>query len=214
MDLENKLSEFVLKTTSGRDKTHGFMHMRTVAQNAKMIMLHMKLTDKQKKYAMIVAWLHDVAVHKYDKDGSLYKAMSDFVHTIENKQNAEYILHCIKSVSFSHEKKNGYRYYEKILPSEWVIVRNIASDADKLEALGNTGISRCSDYAQIKSEKKLTNNEVLQYVWTHAQEKLLLLYKYYINTQNGKLLAKPLHETMIKWFKIQGISENCLAGYR
>ena len=212
--LEQKLSNFVDETTEGRDDSHGHAHMKTVAQNAKTIMLHMDISRDQYKWALIVAWLHDVADHKYDKDGTLQTKLVEFVNSIEpDPIIANYLVQCVDMVSFSNETKGGYKYYEKILPAEWVVVRNIASDSDKLEALGFMGIKRCMQYAQEKSEEKLSDEQLLEYVWDHSQEKLLHLAKRFIHTENGRLLAGPLHNIMIDWFKTQGINHLSLKKY-
>lgn len=212
--LEQKLSKFVDETTEGRNESHGHSHMETVAQNAKTIMLHMDISRDQYKWALIVAWLHDVADHKYDKDGTLQTKLVEFVNSIEpDPIIANYLVQCVDMVSFSNETKGGYKYYEKILPAEWVVVRNIASDSDKLEALGFMGIKRCMQYAQEKSEEKLSDEQLLEYVWDHSQEKLLHLAKRFIHTENGRLLADPLHNIMIEWFKTQGINHLSLKKY-
>jgi hypothetical protein len=188
--------------------------METVAQNAKAIMLHMDISRDQYKWALIVSWLHDVADHKYDKDGTLQTKLVEFVNSIEPDHIiANYLVQCVDMVSFSNETKGGYKFYEKILPAEWVVVRNIASDSDKLEALGFMGIKRCKQYAQEKSEEKLSDEQLLEYIWDHSQEKLLHLAKRFIHTENGRLLAGPLHNIMIDWFKTQGINHRSLKIY-
>jgi len=212
--LEQELSKFVYETTKGRNESHGHSHMETVAQNAKTIMINMDISKDQYKWALIVAWLHDVADHKYDKDGTLQTKLVKFIDSIEpDPIIAKYLVQCVDMVSFSNETKGGYKYYEKILPDEWVVVRNIASDSDKLEALGLIGIERCMQYAQEKSEEKLSDEQLLEYVWDHSQEKLLHLAKRYIHTEKGRILAGPLHNIMIDWFKTQGINHLSLKIY-
>lgn len=214
--MEVLLSNFVFESTIGRDKTHGHEHMKQVAKNAKYIMKNMKITKKQKKHALIVSWLHDVADHKYDTSGTLMKKMIKFVKEIVCDQDAKYIIQCIKMISYSAEKKNGYKYYEEILPLEWVVVRNIASDADKLEAIGEIGIDRCIAYAKellkIQSEH-IDETKVLEHVWQHAQDKLLLLKTKYIHTSIGKQMANEKHEYMINWFMSKHIPLKDLMQY-
>jgi len=192
--------------------------MKVVYENALLIMKNMNLTQNQRRWAIIVAWLHDVADHKYDLDGTIMNNVILFIEKIEPTPN--YIIECIKAVSFSTEKRMGYKHYENTLPPEWVIVRNIASDADKMEALGKMGVVRCIQYAQEQYEKKseknciLSNEEQIQYVWNHSQEKILHLHKLYIHTEFGKLLAKPLHDYVVNWLQTQGISKNLLKIYK
>jgi uncharacterized protein len=207
-----RLSEFVAETTKGRDKSHGHEHMSQVADNAIEIMKDMDVSIDQYRWALIVSWLHDVADHKYDRDGSLAKRVFEFLKSLE-PENAKYLMDCINMVSFSAETREGYKYYEKVLPPKWVIVRNIASDADKLEALGATGVVRCSTYAQLKSEVKLSAGDVVQYVWEHAKIKLLLLAIKFIHTRPAKLMAIPLHLDMMQWFIASGISKRDVYEY-
>ena len=54
--------------------------------------------------AITVAWLHDVADHKYDKDGSLERRMDDFGRA-NNIWNYEEVKRVIKYVSYSSENK-------------------------------------------------------------------------------------------------------------
>lgn len=217
--MERLLSDFVFVTTNGRDETHGHAHMKAVAQNAKNIIKHISgLTATQKKNALIVSWLHDVADHKYDTSGVLMSKMTKFVESIVCDQDAKCILQCIKMVSFSAEKKNGYLYYEEVLPPDWVIVRNIASDADKLEALGEIGIERCAGYArelwkQQHPDKPVDEENVLEHVWQHAQDKLLLLKTKYIHTPIAKQMAVEKHAYMVNWFATKQIASKDLLKY-
>ena len=75
------------------------------------------------------------------------------------------------------------------------------------------GIKRCKQYAQEKSEEKLSDEQLLEYVWDHSQEKLLHLTKRFIHTENGRLLAGQLPNIMIDWFKTQGINHRSLKIY-
>ena len=139
--------------------------------------------------------------------------VEEFLNNILEPDDADYTLRCVKYVSFSVEKRLGYKHYEKTLPQEWVVVRNIASDADKLEALGQTGIDRCKQYAREKSPVFLTDDDLVSYIWEHAQEKILLLYKDYIHTDMGKQLAYPLHSFIIRWLRMRGVSDGDLEQY-
>jgi len=211
--LTKQVSNYVRGVTKGRGDIHGFKHMETVAQNSLTIMLHMNLTRAQRRWAHMVSWLHDVANHKYDTDGKLQHSLDLFVCSID-PNNAVYIIKCIKMISYSEELKNGHGYYNNKLPKDWVIVRNIASDSDKLEAIGLNGIKRCGDYAQFNTTKQLTHIQKTLHIWEYSKYKLLNLYPRYIHTQYGKMLAKPLHEIMIEWFKQQGLPTKFLKQYK
>ena len=108
------------------------------------------------------------------------------------------------------EKKNGKRWFEKVLPFEWVVVRDIVSDADKLYAIGIEGMTRCWIYgmelmAKAGNPPEMTPAWNTKRVIEHADEKLLLLKDEYIVTESGKFLAEPRHQDMLdklaKWNK-------------
>lgn len=205
-ELIHTLGEFVKLHTSGRDPSHGYSHMSRVAATAMDIMTEMDVSEDQFRWSIIVAWLHDVADHKYDKDESIMRHVEMFLRVID-PVNHDNLLKCIKAISFSTEKRLGYKFYEQILPAEWVVVRNIASDADKIEALGLVGIDRCIQYAQETHENKLSEDEEIMYVWEHAREKILHLHKKYIHTKVGKLISRHLHNDTLWWLASHGI--NC-----
>ena len=200
--LEKKISDFVYEITKDRDNSHGWMHMKKVSENAKIIMQDMDITKKQYKNAVIVSWLHDVADHKYDKNGVMQIKLEDFLKTIISEPEIGVrILQCIDMISFSKELKRGYKYYYQILPKDWVKVRNIASDADKIEAIGPTGIDRCKKY-YIEKSGEHAHKQIVRDIHNLAEKKLLLLKDRYIHTEKGKEMAKPLHEFLVRWLII------------
>ena len=68
--------------------------------------------------------------------------------------------------------------------------RNIISDADKLEALGEVGLRRCMQFSEAH------NGNVIE----HCHEKLLkLLPDGFIRTNAGKKLAVPGHEYILNY---------------
>ena len=212
--LEKKLSDFVMYITDGRDESHGYEHAKCVVENSKKIMFSMEINDNQYKWSLIVAWLHDVADHKYDKDGSLLVQLKNFIKSIESNDDiCEKIVICVGLISFSKEIKYGYKYYEKILSGEWLIVRNIVSDADKLEAIGYVGIIRGMQYAQENSKDILSDDQLIKYVWENAKERMFLLSRYYMNTKIGSIMSVPLHIMSVDWFKIKGIKVDELKYY-
>ena len=68
------------------------------------------------------------------------------------------------------------------------------SDADKLEALGTVGIDRCVEYTRVMNQDK-SQAEQNRLVVKHADEKLLILHKYFYTT-TGKAMAHTLTEEM------------------
>lgn len=85
------------------------------------------------------------------------------------------------------------------------IVRNICSDADKIEAIGMIGVQRCLQYSMemlkknnVNVDDQVADAEVLiTRLIEHGQEKLFILKDEYVVTVSGKELAKPSHDAMV-----------------
>lgn len=188
------IEEFVQETCKGRDPSHGLEHMQKVRDNALLICRMMGETDKQTlSDVSLVALLHDVADHKYDKDGSLDERIRMFL--TEHGTDPGPVLSCINAISFSKEQHNGMRWFEKDMDSYWIRVRDIVSDADKLEAIGLVGVRRCLEYAAAQG---YTGSDAVRRLLGHMRDKLLLIRDQYIVTDPGKLLSAPLHEEMMR----------------
>ena len=209
LKLWNKLSDFVKKICDGRDKSHGHNHMKCVARNALKI-LENELKSFNQDVIMkiiIVAWLHDVADHKYDKDGTLKIQVREFLKTIFNNENdCDVIMKIIDLISYSNENNailSGNKIdFCKELGLVNGFIRYVVSDADKLEALGKIGFDRCVEYTRHNYKEKYSieiPNEILkQLVITHANEKLLRLKDEFIYTNTGKEMAEILHNELME----------------
>lgn len=216
LSLWNKLSEFVKKVCEGRDITHGHNHMECVANNALKILVG-ELVDfyPYVEKVITVAWLHDVADYKYDKDGNLKIQVREFVSTLftdeigsfeEHYNDCDMIMKIIDLISFSKENnaiKNGNRIdFNKELGSDGAFIRNIVSDADKLEALGKIGFERCVEYGKYHHKEKygvdISEEYLNQLVKQHADDKLLRLKDEFIYTTTGKRMAEKLHEELVE----------------
>ena len=225
-DLWCTLSDFVSDVCKGRDESHGHAHMKNVAETSSTIACveysHHPSFQSIMEQTIIVAWLHDVPDHKYDEDGKLKQRVIEFLENEIKVPNAEYILDIIERISYSKEVRssgNGNVLdWHEILGEEGVIVRNIVSDADKLEALGIIGLKRCIEYAthvhKKKTGKNITSETLVKNVVDHADEKLLRLKDEFIRTKAGKEMAESLHKEiedriniMREWIK-EGIHEH------
>lgn len=198
----NILSDFVQKICKERDESHGYAHMKAVAEIAK------KITEQDfNEYlnfenlmldVITIAWLHDVSDHKYDHDGTLDKKLDDFGNSyIVNFVN---IKKAIKLISYSSENKaliaGTPLDYEELLGTHYALARHIVSDSDKLEAIGLIGIERCIHYTKYVCPES-TTEQIIEDVKKHAKEKLLRLKDEFIRTPTGKKLAQQLHEEML-----------------
>lgn len=196
------LSDFVRETCAihGRDDSHGHAHMQAVAHQARFIVQkdHIDTTGTLTLDAITAAWLHDIADHKYDHDGSL-QALLD---TFGNKHIWNYpeIKTVIKYVSFSSENKailaGTPLDYPQILGAYYSQIRDIVSDADKLEALGTIGVHRAIEYTT-QANPSYSRDQVIADVKKHAQEKLLRLASEFIRNPTARAIAKTKHAEMV-----------------
>ena len=198
----NMLSEFVQTTCADRDESHGHAHMKAVAEMTSHIISEDYSDRRQYKHliqdAATAAWLHDIADHKYDHDGTLEQRLDEFGH--KNISNYTDIKQVIKYVSYSTENKailaGTLLDYDSLLTPYYALVRHIVSDADKLQAIGKIGITRALTYTR-DANPTYTEAQVIADVRKHADEKLLRLATEFIRTPTARALARKEHEDMI-----------------
>lgn len=196
------LDDFVDTACADRDKSHGYEHMQAVAKICKTIVerdyqdrrhYHHLLLD-----AITAAWLHDIADHKYDKDGTMEQQMDEFGK--KYIYNYAEIKQVIQHVSYSSENKaiqaGTPLDYDRILTPYYALVRHIVSDADKLEAIGKIGITRALTYTK-HANPTYTEAQVIADVRKHAEEKLLRLATEFIRTPSARSIALQKHAEMI-----------------
>jgi HD superfamily phosphodiesterase len=201
------LSNFVKEICQGRDPSHGYEHMHNVAKTTLTIFLELHQSVEHNLYfakdCIIVAWLHDVADHKYDHDGKLRQKVIHFLQ--QNFEHHDFLMNIIDRISFSKEdqalKRNIKPDWMKVIGQYGCLIRDIVSDADKLEALGQIGFERCVQFTKHKyleeHHKEIHHVLLKERVLAHAQEKLLRLKDEFIHTSSGKKLAEPLHQDLV-----------------
>ena len=204
-DIEQRwqlLSDFVLTTCAGRSYTHGHAHMKAVAETSAYL-LFVDFYDKDGTLMLdtiTAAWLHDVADHKYDYDGTLEQRLDAF--GAANIPNYAEIKEVIKYVSYSTENKailaGTPLNFTAIIGAYYSQIRNIVSDADKLEAIGKIGIHRAIEYTT-EANPSFTPQQVIEDVYKHAHEKLLRLSTEFIKTPLARSIAARRHREMEEW---------------
>ncbi len=193
------------KTGTIRDASHGYNHMRRVAVKTLEILDQLNITDDNiYDMSIVVAWLHDVNDHKYckyeDNSWNVDRILGNIYFS--NKEKKNLAKNIIDRISYS--KENRFRInkektdWEEVLGKDGCLVRDIVSDADKLDALGKQGLERCIEYTKY-SYKLETNKEIplellVKNVEDHSKEKLLRLKDEFIRTVPGKKMAEDLHK--------------------
>jgi len=195
----NMLSDFVQRTCIGRSDTHGHAHMKAVAETSAYL-LFVDFEDKDGSMMLdtiTAAWLHDIADHKYDYDGTLEQRLDEF--GTANISNYTDIKQVIKYVSYSTEHKailaGTPLDFKQILGDYYSNIRDIVSDADKLESIGKKGITRSLEYNR-DANPSYTHAQVIAEVCKIYDEKLVKLATEFIRTPTARALAQKEHEEM------------------
>jgi len=196
----HKLSEFVQTICTGRSDTHGHAHMKAVAETASYL-LFVDFHDKDGSMMLdtiTAAWLHDIADHKYDYDGTLEQRLDEF--GTANISNYADIKQVIKYVSYSTENKailaGTPLDFKQILGDYYSNVRDIVSDADKLESIGKKGITRSLAYNR-DTNPTYTDAQVIAEVRKIVDEKLIKLATQFIRTPTARAIAQKEHAEML-----------------
>lgn len=196
------LSDFVLTTCAGRSDTHGHAHMKAVAETSAYL-LFVDFYDKDGTLMLdtiTAAWLHDVADHKYDYDGTLEQRLDAF--GAANIPNYAEIKEVIKYVSYSTEHKailaGTPLDFKQILGDYYSNIRDIVSDADKLESIGVKGMERSLIY-NTDTNPTFTRTQVIAEVRKIYDEKLVKLATQFIKTPTARDIAQKEHRKMEDW---------------
>jgi hypothetical protein len=201
----NMLSEFVQRTCIGRSDTHGHAHMKTVAEMSSYL-LFVDFEDKDGNLMLdtiTAAWLHDIADHKYDYDGTLEQRLDEF--GTANISNYADIKQVIKYVSYSTENKailaGTPLDFKQILGDYYSQIRDIVSDADKLESIGIKGMERSHTYNS-ETNPTFTHAQVIAEVRKIYDEKLVKLATHFIRTPTARAIAQKEHKDMEEWLEV------------
>ena len=191
--------DFVTQVCSERDISHDLEHMKIVASNAKIICDGLGITDHRTLMLVeLVAWLHDVNDRKYP---STLDRLTKFLENLQVKYQqpetfTQDVLLMVGHIGWSKERQvfgDSPQDWSKVFNDpELILIRNIVSDADKLEALGKIGIDRCLQFGY-HMNPEVTTRQSIQRVLDHAEDKLNFLVKYF-TTEPGKVMAKIRHE--------------------
>lgn len=198
----NECVDFIEDVLKERDWSHGVEHCKQVAKNS----VEIWFSGENEKYESVenkqdlevdpvtiiifASLLHDVLDHKYSKYMPLdVPSKMDNIINMLGKNASKIVKKVIKNISYSNELKNGI---EKMDPCV-LILRNVVSDADKIEALGEIGIHRCVSYQHEIGEGK-TDEEILETANKHIKGRLLKIYPEFLHTDLGLKIGKERSE--------------------
>lgn len=193
---------FVKEQTRDYDTSHDYYHAERVATTSFSIMKEMHdhpFTSSETKVVIFSSFVHDVCDRKYIDPEEGKKKIERFLgeNGLCSKDEVDDILLIIDNMSFSKEVKQGYPEH---LREDLKLLRDIVSDSDKIDALGERGKDRC-----IEVSKKFHPNEshevYLRMLKEHCKEKLLLLKDNYIRTFPGKRLSEEGHNYLLNFIK-------------
>lgn len=192
----SSLYNFVKESTKSIDESHDFKHAIAVCANTLHIARKIFSSETYKRYEPILvysAMLHDVCDHKYKEESISRATLDDFVYSELGQKKGMVVLDIIDNISFSKEIKDNLKHLGK-----YQILRDIVSDADKIEALGSIGIQRCLAYSR-KIQPEAEEEDIYLNALQHCSEKLLHLWSDYLRTNEGKKMSYFLHIQIVDW---------------
>jgi len=159
--------------------------------------IHGFTREEAEKVIHYSAIVHDICDKKYvDVHVGLQKIIEALKQEGLSATMRISIATIIQNMSYSDEKKKGYPDHLGKLKT----ARDIVSDADKIDALGEVGIKRCRQTC-LKLFPQMSTEEIEKNVVEHAKEKLVKLMPYFIRTEHGKELAKSGHDVISKFIE-------------
>ena len=184
------------------DDSHNYKHIIKVVHWCYKIIDHEKnLTHTDKKIIIISAYLHDAYDSKYynkkEQIEKIKKISKDLYDMGISRNEQEIIFTIIDNISFTKEQNKRMQGIQIDLgPIQ--LLRDIVSDADKLESLGEEGIKRMVQYEKYnlgykdKKASKMLNSH-LKHIYELYDTRLSILIKEnYIHTKYARKKAKKL----------------------
>ncbi len=185
--MEQATIEFVKNQTVGYDESHDISHAIRVASTALEIHNSMEkfLLLNSRNIVYLSAMVHDIVDYKYNNEEECQrkgKFIEQHLHKYLTDEEITIVFAIINNISFSKEKAG-----KTIDLGKYQVLRDIVSDADKLDALGVIGLRRCFAFTE-KLMPNASHDEIKKNVINHCHDKLLNLDKY-IKTKKGKEIA-------------------------
>lgn len=206
--VSTKLMQWCKEQLKDRDSSHDWKHHIRVMILTKKILDRWESSPRSNgsiflKYSFEeiheitshAAAVHDIPDYKYIERGQSRETVLENVKkALEGETKfVDEVLKIIENISWSKEKRGELEDLGALQ-----LARDIVSDADKLDALGNTGLQRCFDYQQHLTPSA-TTEVILQKMREHCKEKLCSLSDY-IRTEPGQKLAKERQRIIQRFY--------------
>ena len=202
-ETSNKLLKIAKQFYKNRDKSHDLDHCLKVKKNSLDLCKSMNISDYNTLFKIeTAAILHDVWDHKYVNDTSfIKKQVRDKLLLIYfSEHDIQDIFIIIDNVSFSKEIKqrnsNTSLISNNLNLKHLQQMRDIVSDADKLEMLGKHGIKRIVLYEKHINPKSTIEEYVSKVKHYYSNKIKLLIDENYIKTEHAKFIAIKLINEM------------------
>ena len=191
------LFDICQELTHNYDESHDVNHHLEVLRNALSIMIQLESKSIELITLVIFAsTLHDIVDTKYPTDvGIKRRKLIIFLNERSKIVNKNDVIWVIDNISFSNEVKFGYPTHPNPIVQ---LARDIVSDADKLESIGDIGIHRCTIYTKAINPN-LSSQDINKLVIQHCHDKLIKIKDQYMRTMPGKTMAIPRHDIIAKF---------------
>lgn len=184
-----KVEQVASELVSNNDQSHDSNHLEQVWCNCLKIAEFEQIKDP---FNLLMLYFgtkfHELFDTKFNYDETNYNKVVALFQNYISVEHSLILIEIIKTISYKKEKEFGYGSLITKIPSEFILIRNIISDSDKIEALY---VDRAFQYAT-----HLGVNNVKEEVVSHCHDKLLKLKDNFIRTEFGKVLATPLHDDL------------------
>lgn len=207
--LIDNLKNIAKKIYKNRDSSHDYNHVLNVLDNSLIICDEYK--DKlglNDIYKMVCCSLfHDAWDHKYISSNyerniikeSLKKKLSRLYFSDHDIQD---IFIIIDNISLSKEI-NKRSQGETLDLKHLTTIRNIVSDADKMEMLGKTGYERFIEFEKLNNNNNIINYDLKDNFNIFLETKInKLIFEDYLHSEYAKLESKKKYDELIETYNL------------